>query len=218
VKEKIMASSLHDTATKDLIITNLLRHVPKQGWTIEALRKAVIDAGYAEGDEFRVFSGNMDCAIEYYLAMVDRQMEARLNQIDLSSMRVKDRISTAVMVRLRLVEDHKEAVRKSLLYLAVPIRSSIAIKSLYNTVNAIWYAAGDRSTDFNFYTKRTLLAGVYSATLLYWLDDNSEDSYKTRAYLNRRLDQVMMIPKVKTQVREGISLFLKTLGCKKYNN
>jgi ubiquinone biosynthesis protein COQ9 len=214
VKEKIMSSSLHEPATKDLIITHLLRHVPKYGWTIEALRHAVLDAGYAEGDEYRIFSGNMDQAIEYYLAMLDRQMETRLKEIDLSSMRVKDRILTAVMLRLRLATDHKEAVRKSLLYLSVPVRSSIALKSLYNTVNSIWYAAGDRSTDFNFYTKRSLLAGVYSATLLYWLEDHSEDSYKTRAYLNRRLDQVMMIPKIKTQVRDGISMVLKTLGCR----
>lgn len=210
-----MESSLNDRDTKDLIITNMLKHVPKQGWTMDALRQAVVDAGYSPGDEYRVFLGDIDRAIEHYLGMIDRQMELKLNEIDLSSMRVKDRIMTAIMVRFRLLAEHKEAVRKSLLYLSVPLRNSLALKSLYNTVNTIWYAAGDRSTDYNFYTKRGLLAGVYSAALLYWLKDHSEDSYKTRAYVNHRLDQIMMIPKVKSQFQEALKLFCRTLGYKK---
>ena len=128
-------------------------------------------------------------------------MEDKLAHIDLSSMRVRDRVATGVMIRLREIEEHKEAVRKSLMYLASPMRSKLALKSLYNTVDMIWYAAGDQATDFNYYSKRFLLAGVYSATLLYWLDDHSEDSEATRAYLNRRLDQVMMIPKLKQKIK-----------------
>ena len=209
-----MSPALHSSEAKDLIISNMLRHVPEHGWTIEALRLAVVDTGYGEGDEYRVFSGNIDRVIEYYLTMIDRQMEDRLNEIDLSSMRIKDRVATAIMVRLHLLEDHKESVQKSLTYLATPIRNTIAMKSLYNTVNSIWYAAGDNSTDFNFYTKRTLLGGVYSATLIYWLKDTSEGAISTRAYLSRRLDQVMMIPKIKSTLGDGVSMMFKAMGCK----
>ncbi len=198
--------------TQDLIISHLLTHVPKMGWTLAALRQAVLDAGYEEGDEFRAFQGNMDKVLEHYLDWVDRQMSARLDEVDLSSMRVKDRVATAVMVRLRLLETHKEAVRKSVDYAKHPTRVSLALKGVYNTVNTIWYAAGDTSTDFNFYTKRTLLGGVYSATLLYWLTDESEDNIKTRAYLSRRLDQVMQIPKVKAKLSDGFDLLRKKMG------
>jgi ubiquinone biosynthesis protein COQ9 len=204
-----MPLSLHDSEAKDLIITNMLKHVPKLGWTPAALRRAVVDTGFAEQDAKRVFLGNIEHALEYYLGMIDRQMEEKLSEINLPTMRTKERIVTAIMVRLRLVEEHKEAVRKSLVYLSVPTRSTLAIRGLYNTVNAIWYAAGDKSTDFNFYTKRALLAGVYSAALLYWLEDSSEDSIATRAYINRRLDQVMMIPKAKQRVTEAVKLFFK---------
>jgi ubiquinone biosynthesis protein COQ9 len=65
----------------------------------------------------------------------------------------------------------------------------------------MWYAAGDKSTDFNFYTKRATLAGVYSATLLYWLNDRSAGSEATWAFLDRRIDNVMAFEKLKSQVR-----------------
>lgn len=203
---------MHTQEIQDLIVTHLLESVPELGWTVAALRQAVVAAGYQEGDELRAFQGNMDKVLEHYLEMVDRQMSARLGDVDLSSMRVKDRVATAVMVRLRLLEKNKEAVRKSVNYAKHPTRASLALKGLYNTVNTIWYAAGDTATDFNFYTKRTLLGGVYAATLLYWLDDTSEDNIKTRAYLSRRLDQVMQIPKVKAKLSDGFDLLKKKFG------
>lgn len=204
-----MSHPLHTPETQDLLVTHMLKYVPEMGWTLASLRASVLEAGLNEGDEFRAFQGNIDRVLAHYLDLVDRQMKARLDDVDLASMRVKDRVATAVMLRLRLLEKNKEAVRKSVSYLRHPTRASLALKGLYNTVNAIWYAAGDQATDFNFYTKRTLLAGVYSATLLYWLDDESEDSIKTRAYLSRRLDQVMQIPKLKEKVKDGWGLLLK---------
>lgn len=201
-----MGPSIHGQETKDLLIENMLKYVPQDGWSMEALRKAVVDTGFAPGDEQRAFHGSIDRAIEHYLRMMDRQLEEKLSSIDLSQMRIHDRVATGVMIRLRLAESHKEAVRKSLLYLSLPLRSAIAMKSLYHTVDTIWYAAGDRATDFNYYSKRFLLAGVYSATLIYWLEDASEDSLETRAYLERRLADVMMIPKIKSKIKEGFSL------------
>lgn len=207
-----MSDEIHTPKTQDLIVNHMLNDVPELGWTLAALKKGVLKAGYKEGDEYRAFQGNMETVLEHYLTMIDQQMTARLEEVDLSSMRVKDRVATAVMVRLRLLEKNKEAVAKSVQYCRYPTRSSLALKGLYNTVNAIWYAAGDTATDFNFYTKRTLLAGVYSATLFYWLGDTSEDNIKTRAYLSRRLDQVMKIPKLKAQISDGFSLILKKMG------
>lgn len=202
-----MAVSIHSTEAKNLVIANMLKHVPMYGWSMEALARAVKDTGFAEGDEHRIFLGSIDRAVEHYLKMLDHQMEDKLVHIDLSSMRVRDRVATGVMIRLREIEEHKEAVRKSLMYLASPLRSKLALKSLFNTVDMIWYAAGDQATDFNYYSKRFLLAGVYSATLLYWLEDNSPDFEATRAYLNRRLDQVMMIPKFKKKITDAVQRF-----------
>jgi ubiquinone biosynthesis protein COQ9 len=80
----------------------------------------------------------------------------------------------------------------------------MAAECLYRTVDAIWYAAGDTATDFNFYTKRGLLAAVYSSTLLYWLDDTSEDSAKTWAFLDRRIAEVMKVPRMLSELGDRI--------------
>jgi ubiquinone biosynthesis protein COQ9 len=84
-------------------------------------------------------------------------------------------------------------VRSGLSYFALPLNAAAGLTCLYRTVDAIWYAAGDKATDYNFYTKRALLAGVYSSTLLFWLNDKSEDSSATWAFLERRIGEVLQV-------------------------
>jgi ubiquinone biosynthesis protein COQ9 len=72
---------------------------------------------------------------------------------------------------------------------------------LYRTVDAIWRAAGDTTTDYNFYTKRATLAAVYSATMLAFLADDTDDLAKTEAFLDRRLKDVSRIPKMAKPVQ-----------------
>jgi ubiquinone biosynthesis protein COQ9 len=110
---------------------------------------------------------------------------------------VRDRVKTAVLTRLELAAPYREAVRRALALEALPQHAPRALKQLYRTVDAIWYAAGDTATDFNFYSKRMLLAGVYAATLLHWLDDRSENFAGTSAFLDRRLVDVMRIQQAK---------------------
>jgi ubiquinone biosynthesis protein COQ9 len=95
-------------------------------------------------------------------------------------------------------------VRRALTVLALPHNVPLSLKLLYETVDQMWYAAGDTATDFNFYTKRGLLAGVYAATTLYWLDDRSPDAADTHAFLDRRLADVMAIPRYGARLREGL--------------
>ena len=93
-------------------------------------------------------------------------------------------------------------MRSGCSYLMMLQHAPLAAKLLYRTVDAIWYAIGDRSTDFNFYTKRGLLAAVYSATVLYWLNDKSPDCAATWSFLDRRIEEVMLVPKSHRQSRE----------------
>jgi ubiquinone biosynthesis protein COQ9 len=97
-------------------------------------------------------------------------------------------------VRLELLQPHREAVRRGIAFLALPANVALGTRLLYRTVDAIWYAAGDTATDYNFYTKRALLAGVYASTLLYWLDDASDGYADTWAFLDRRIADAMRIP------------------------
>jgi ubiquinone biosynthesis protein COQ9 len=117
-----------------------------------------------------------------------------------SELKIRERIKVAVRARIEQTVGGRESVRRGLAMLALPPNGPLGLKLLYRTVDAIWYAAGDTSTDFNFYTKRAMLAGVYSSTLLYWLNDRSGDSEATWAFLDRRIDNVMRFEKLKADV------------------
>ncbi|MED5225852.1 MAG: COQ9 family protein, partial [Pseudomonadota bacterium] len=90
--------------------------------------------------------------------------------------------------RLENLSDHKEAITRSFLYSSP--------RSLYKTVDTIWRNAGDSSVDFNFYTKRMLLTAVLTSTTTFWLADKSEGHEETWAFLDRRIENVMQIPKL----------------------
>ena len=110
-----------------------------------------------------------------------------LEILPLDPLRVSERIALAIGTRLDIVAPWREAVRRALTVLALPQHAPLAMRLTYETIDGIWYAAGDNATDFSFYTKRLILAAIYSATVLYWLDDHSEGSADTRAFLDRRL-------------------------------
>ena len=139
------------------------------------------------------FPGGAAELIAFHSAEADRRLLESLQAMDLASMRVRDRIATAVRLRLEQNAEHREAIRRALAFLALPQNGPLALKCLYRTVDAMWYAAGDTSTDYNFYTKRMLLSGVYSSTLLFWLNDDSEGHAETWAFLSRRIDEVLKI-------------------------
>jgi ubiquinone biosynthesis protein COQ9 len=124
-----------------------------------------------------------------------------MERAGVSTLKMRDRIKFAVRSRIELHTGSKEAARRALALLALPLNSALGLKLLYRTADAMWYAAGDTSADFNFYTKRAILAGVYSSTLLYWLNDRSPGNEATWRFLDRRIDDVMKFEKLKSQVR-----------------
>lgn len=201
----VIFMSIHTPDSQEKVLISLLPHVPFEGWTLEAMRLAVLDAGFEEGDEFRVFQGSPKQALKAFFEWTDAKMTEQLQTLNLDQMRIRDRIATAVMVRLAILSPHKEAVRKTLSTLTHPTYGPQGLQLLGKTVSDMWYAAGDQSTDFNYYSKRTLLAGVYVSTLWTWLDDTSPDHAETRAHLNKRIDQVMQIPKIKGNIQKAAS-------------
>ncbi len=182
-------------ALRERILEAALPHVPFDGWSRKALVQGAREIGLGSDEVARVFSGGAAEMIELHSRMADRKMSTALEAMDLPSMKIRDRIRTAVQVRLEQNAPHREAVQRALAILALPQNAALAARLLYRTVDAIWYAAGDEATDFSFYSKRGLLAGVYSSTLLCWLNDRSEGFEDTLAFLDRRIDNVMNLPR-----------------------
>jgi len=185
---------------RDQLIDAVLTHVPFDGWTRTALLRGAADIGLSKEDADALFPGAARDLIAWHSQLADRRMMAALQVSDLGSLKIRERIAFAVMTRLEQNANDRESVRRGLAILSRPGNAPLALQLLYRTVDDMWFAAGDRSTDWNFYSKRLLLSGVYSSTLLVWLNDGSEDFAETRAFLARRIENVMQIPKVKGRI------------------
>lgn len=192
---------------RDELLLAMLPHVPFDGWTATALRLGAVEAGIDPAGAGEAFPGGGADMVEHFSDWSDRRMLEELEGMDLASMRVTERVRTAVQIRLRQAEPHREAVRRSLAFLAMPQNAVLGAKLLYRTVDAIWHVAGDTATDWNFYSKRGLLAGVFGATVLYWLNDRSEDCADTGDFLDRRLRDVATFGKTTGKLKERFKGF-----------
>ena len=193
---------------RDRIVLATLPHVAFEGWGERAMQAGADDAGIVMAEVRLAFPRGVLEVIEHWGRYADRQMLDALAARDTNSMRVRERIAAAVRCRIEVNAPYREAVRRTIAYLALPLNAPVAARSTYETVNAIWYACGDTSTDFSFYTKRATLAGVYAATVLYWLDDGSDDFADTWGFLDRRIADVMQIPRLRARM-SGIAATFK---------
>ncbi|MDT8329217.1 MAG: COQ9 family protein [Roseovarius sp.] len=188
------------------LITRLLdaakMHVPFDGWSEATLKAAASDADIDPGLVAAICPrGAVDLALAYHEAG-DQTMLARLEAADLGDLRFRGRIAFAVRARLDAVED-KELVRRGMTLFSLPIYAADGARAIWQTCDRIWLALGDSSDDVNWYTKRATLSGVYGATVLYWLGDDSEDHARTWEFLDRRIEDVMKIEKFKAQARDN---------------
>lgn len=179
-----------------------LIHVAFDGWSQATFAAACTDADIDPALAKSLFPrGAVDLALAFH-ARGDAEMVARIKREPLDGLRFRDRIAAAVRYRLEAVED-KEAVRRATTLFALPVYAGDGAKAIWGTCDLIWETLGDRSDDFNWYSKRATLSGVYSATVLYWLGDTSEDHAATWAFLDRRIDDVMKIEEVKGAVNKN---------------
>lgn len=173
-----------------------LSHAAFDGWSQKAFEAGAKDAGIPADRALNAFPGGMAELLAFYHEVEDREMLEAMARANVAEMRVRDRVAFAIKARLQRNLRHREAIKSACSFLAMPHNAGLALRLLYRTVDAMWYGAGDTATDFNFYTKRALLAGVYSSTVLYWLNDKSVVAADTWAFLGRRIDEVMQVPKL----------------------
>jgi len=188
-------------AVRAKILGRALPNVAFDGWTPRVLREAADAAGVAHGEMRLAFPDGVVDLVDYFLADGDRRMEEALAKEDLAAMKIRERIKLAVVTRIEADLAHREAMRRAITLLALPTSGARGPRALYRTVDAIWRAVGDTSTDFNFYTKRATLAGVFSSVTLYWFSDDSEGFARTWEFLDRRIDDIMRIEKAKAAAK-----------------
>ena len=183
------------------LVAAMLPHVPFDGWTALA-RDTAADAQGIERDIAAMALPDAAAMVEAYIAHADTLMIAAMG--DVSGMKIRDRIRLALRSRLEAATPDREAVRRALAVLAQPQNAGLAARSLWQTADTMWRTAGDTATDFNHYSKRAILGAVYSASLLYWLDDDSDDQAATWAFIDRRIDGIMAFEKTKASARQAL--------------
>ncbi|WP_425326420.1 COQ9 family protein [Stakelama pacifica] len=169
------------------------------GWNDTALITAARGAGVDPDVAKLAFPGGAVDMIDGWFAHIDAEMARALPPEKLAQMKIRERITALVEQRLATLAGDREALRRALAILAMPQNLARATKLGWRSADRMWRLAGDMATDYNHYTKRAMLAGIYGATITVFLDDESEQWADTRAFLARRIDGIMRFEKAKAK-------------------
>ena len=200
---KATSDTDQDLQQRKALITAMMAHVPFDGWKMETVQMAADECALSDADLDRLLPDGVASAVRAYVDLADAEMVAAFEALTPPPEKTHLKIRALILTRLQQAQPHKETVRKTMAYLANPQHAALATELLYRTVDTMWRAAGDSTTDFSFYSKRATLSAVYSATLLAFLADESADLADTEAFLDRRLKDVAQIPKVTAPVADA---------------
>ncbi len=186
---------------RDAILKAWLPNVSAHGWRWSDGPEAARKAGYQDGMAEAVFPGGIADVACHFSDWTDRMMMHRLHSVPLDALRTRDRIKTAVLARFFVLSEHRDILKASMAFWAVPVRLLQGQQILWRTADRIWLWAGDQSQDYNRHTKRGLLASILMATALVWVDDTSEGRTVTQAFLDRRIENIMEVGKIVGNMR-----------------
>ncbi|HVY89731.1 MAG TPA: COQ9 family protein [Hyphomonadaceae bacterium] len=185
---------------REQLLDAMLEIAAETGWTDAGLARAADKAGLTDGQVQLATPNGISDLLDALAARAARGAAARLGQPDVAAMKVREKVTTAVRAYLAFLEPHKAAVKRAA---ASPANLLTGPKGMWAAADAIWAGLGDKSTDYNWYTKRMILSGVIGSTLVAWL--GTDDPAQVDAFLARRIENVMQFEKFKGQVIEAFS-------------
>jgi ubiquinone biosynthesis protein COQ9 len=196
-------------ALKDRILEAALMHAAFEGWTRRTLVDAAVDAEVDKATALRLFPQGGESLLAWLDDWADRKMVEALPPERLERLPIRRRVARLVRVRFEALGPHREALRRAALARLLPTHAMGGGQALWRTCDRIWQAVGlpaSADTGFSHYSRRATLAGVLVSTFLFWLDDRSEDSTETWAFLDRRIEDVMRFGKLTSQVSAFLSV------------
>ena len=194
-------------------------HAAFDGWTEEALAMAAEELGVPPGRARLAFPGGAIEMVDAWFDWIDKAMLIAFPPERIAQMKIRERIRDLILFRFETMRPHREALRRALAVLAMPQNLAAAARLAWRSADRLWRLAGDTATDFNHYSKRAILVGVYGSTTLVFLDDYDEVLAETRAFLGRRIDDVMRFEKFKASwrgTRERLPSLSRFLGRLRY--
>ena len=194
---------------KNKFLDECINHIPFDGWNDKSIDLSLSNLKIKKEIFLENFPKGTEDVIKFYLEDSDNKMVREFKKIKNVSTSMTKKIKSLILIKLNQSKNNKDVIRKTIFWLGLPQNSNLAFRTLYETVDLIWRTAGDTSTDSSFYSKRILLSGVYSSTLLAFLGDDANDMIKTEKFLDRRLDNVLKIPKLINPFKNTVSEILK---------
>ncbi|MAK64911.1 MAG: COQ9 family protein [Maricaulis sp.] len=195
-------SRSHKYTTREALLQPMLAHAAFDGWSATSFEAARKEAGVSAGDaELACPRKELDL-LAHWSRQLDEAVLDAVKSADLASMKIRERVRFGVMARLEAIGTHEEAARRARARLLLPDAAVEAPQLLWATADTIWRAIGDTSTDVNFYSKRTILSGVYGSTLASWLGEADAEKPESQAFLDRRIQNVMDFEKTKAQLQK----------------
>jgi ubiquinone biosynthesis protein COQ9 len=188
---------------RDQLLEAALVHVPFDGWSRRSLFAGARDLGIEPGLVRRLFPRGGDDLLAQLERWADRRMLAQVETDALAAMRIRERIGSLVRARLEALAPHREAMRRAVAARLLPGNAMAGCASLWRTVDLMWSVAGDKADDYSYYTKRSLLAAVWTSTFLFWLEDRSDGMRDSWAFLDRRIGDVMQIGALRARIGDA---------------
>ena len=182
------------------ILSSAKKHIPFDGWNEKIFSTVANDLKIPIGEIHALFSNNYIDLLKLYLDDSENRMLKDSKKINFSNMKISKKIYEIIVFRIKKNLNNKQLIRKTFIALSHPKNSLLGMSSLYKTIDNIWFVAGDDSSDFNYYTKRLILAGIYTSVLLFWLNDDSKDLKKTENFLKKQLKKTLFIGKIKKSI------------------
>ncbi|XP_034541416.1 ubiquinone biosynthesis protein COQ9, mitochondrial [Notolabrus celidotus] len=179
------------------ILTAALEFVPLHGWSMEAIAAGAETLGLSSASTGMFYNGAGDlilhfvskCNSQLTEILAEQHKQVQLDQAEKKS--TADFLRDAVETRLRMHIPYIESWPQAMSILLLPHNIPNSLKHLSTLVDDMWFYAGDRSTDMNWYTKRAALTGIYNTTELVMVQDSSPDFQDTWNFLDNRIQDVV---------------------------
>ncbi len=188
------------TVFRERLLDAMLEIAAERGWTQGAMEAAAERAGLSEGEVELASPGGVAGLLEALADRSAKAAEARMGEPDIKDMKIREKVAAGVKAYIAHLDPHKAAMKRAA---GSPFNLFAGPGALWKAADAIWAGLGDKSTDFNWYTKRMTLSAVIGSTLLAWL--GTDDEEQIDEFLDHRIENVMQFEKSKKQVQDFVA-------------
>lgn len=190
---------------KTQIMEQFIKNCPFERWSENNLKISAVNCGFESGYSLILFPEGIKDFTQYFINSMNEDLLIEFNKSN-EFIKTNDKITYLIELKLQKYAKIKEAIRNLLQFYVLPHNILLGQKHLWQTCDQIWYLAGDKSIDFNHYSKRLILAKIYSSTLLYWLSDESEGYKSTKLFLREQINNTKKIGKFKSSINNFIKI------------